>query len=300
MDAVIQPLLDHLRGDLPGILRALLIALVGLPLARIVGRLLQRAVGGAASPERATLARRAGFWAVVALAVASALRELGFDLSVVMGAAGVLSVAVGFASQTSASNVISGLFLIGERPFSVGDWIRIGATEGEVIAIDLLSVKLRTADNLFVRVPNEVAMKSEITNLTRFPIRRIDLRLTVPYEQDLDRARATLLAALDDHPLTLTEPRPVVRFIQYADAGVVFQAGVWVTTAAFIGLKDELPLHLKRSLDAAGVPMALPSRRLSTGEGQAPLRIELVQGERGGPSPPEPVEAPAPSTRPPP
>ena len=83
-------------------------------------------------------------------------------------AAGLLTVALGFAAQTSASNLISGLFLLGERPFVVGDVIRLASgITGEVVGIDLLSVKIRTFDNLLVRVPNETLLKSELTNLTR-------------------------------------------------------------------------------------------------------------------------------------
>ena len=63
------------------------------------------------------LGRRTAFYAVLSLGVISALRELGFELNALLGAAGVMTVAIGFAAQTSTSNLIAGLFLIGERPF---------------------------------------------------------------------------------------------------------------------------------------------------------------------------------------
>jgi hypothetical protein len=87
--------------------------------------------------------------------VAGALHQAGLKLGVLPGAAGILTVAIGFASQTSASNLISGLFVIAERPFVVGDIIRVAETTGEVLSVDLLSVKIRTFDNLYVRIPNE-------------------------------------------------------------------------------------------------------------------------------------------------
>ncbi|MFT6270035.1 MAG: small-conductance mechanosensitive channel [Alphaproteobacteria bacterium] len=120
------------------------------------------------------------------------MKELGFDLSVVLGAAGIFSVAIGFASQTSASNLISGLFLMMERPFSVGDIIRVESTTGEVISIDLLSVKIRTFDNLFVRIPNESRIKTQVTTLTRFPIRRADLQIGIAYKEDIERVKEIL------------------------------------------------------------------------------------------------------------
>ena len=122
----------------------------------------------------------------------SALRELGFDLSVVLGAAGILSVAIGFASQTSTSNLISGLFLMLERPFSIGDVIKVDSTTGEVISIDLLSVKIRTFDNLFVRSPNESMIKTQVTTLTKFPIRRADLQVGIAFKEDIERVKEIL------------------------------------------------------------------------------------------------------------
>ncbi|MCA9616745.1 MAG: mechanosensitive ion channel, partial [Myxococcales bacterium] len=157
------------------IARAIVIFLVGLLFARLLSGFLGRVVGARMDAQHRMLLRRAGFYPVVILSGAAGLRELGFDLSVFLGAAGILTVAVGFASQTSASNVISGLFLIGERAFGVGDVIEVGGISGEVLAIDLLSVKVRTFDNLFVRIPNETLVKSNVTNLSRFPLRRIDL-----------------------------------------------------------------------------------------------------------------------------
>ena len=76
--------------------------------------------------------------------------------------------------------MISGLFLLAEGSLAVGDVIRIGTTTGHVVAIDLLSVKIRTVENLIVRVPNESLVKGEITNLTRFAIRRAAIPLKSP------------------------------------------------------------------------------------------------------------------------
>ena len=79
-----------------------------------------------------------------------------------------------FASQTSVSNIISGIFLISEQPFQVGDLIKVGETKGVVLSIDLLSIKLRTFDNQLVRIPNENLIKNELSNITRFPIRIVE------------------------------------------------------------------------------------------------------------------------------
>ncbi|HET8731759.1 MAG TPA: mechanosensitive ion channel domain-containing protein, partial [Moraxellaceae bacterium] len=123
--------------------------LVGLLVASIAARVFERSMTARLSTHQLVVWRRVLHHGLLTLFVITALREMGFHLSVLLGAAGVLSVAIGIASQTSASNLISGLFLIGEGSFAIGDTIRVGQTEGEVLAIDLLSVKLVTADNLY-------------------------------------------------------------------------------------------------------------------------------------------------------
>ena len=118
-------------------LRAVLLLGFGLLLARLSSRGVQ-GILRAQPPQLVALIRRVVYGVVLGLFLAATLRQLGFELSVILGTAGVLSVAIGFASQTSMSNLISGVFLIFERPFNVGDMIRIGATTGTVLSVDLL------------------------------------------------------------------------------------------------------------------------------------------------------------------
>ena len=145
-----------------GIGRAVLILVVGVLVARVASRTAERGMRRHVSAQEAMLVRRLSYYVLLGIVVASALHQLGFKLGVLLGAAGVISVALGFASQTSVSNLISGLFLIVERSFVVGDLLEVNGRVGSVISIDLLSVKLRTFDNLMMRVPNE-----EMTEPTR-------------------------------------------------------------------------------------------------------------------------------------
>ncbi|MCK5007115.1 MAG: mechanosensitive ion channel family protein, partial [Spirochaetales bacterium] len=117
------------------------------------------------------------------------LHLLGVKITALLGAAGIVGIAIGFASQTSMSNLISGLFMISEKPFEIGDVIKMGGTVGIVLSIDLLSVKIRTFDNQYIRIPNEKLLGSEITNVTRFPIRRMDINLGVAYKTDVNHLK---------------------------------------------------------------------------------------------------------------
>ena len=252
---------------------------LGLVLGRLAGNGLARLFADA-DAQRAMIIRRASFYGIAGLFTASALMELGFDLGVLLGAAGILTVALGFASQTSASNVISGLFLLGERPFAVGDVIRVGGTTGEVLSIDLLSVKLRTFDNLFVRIPNETMIKSEVTNLRRFPIRRVDLQVGVAYKENLREVHEVLRAVADQNPLCLEEPAPLIIFQGYGDSAINHQFSVWASTDNYLDLRNSIPVEIKEAFDEHDIEIPFPHRTLYTGSATEPFPVRLHEGPR--------------------
>lgn len=258
------------------VVRAALLVLFGLLLASLAARFVQRMFAKRLTLHHLQLFRRIVFYTILALFLASALWELGFSLAVLVGAAGVLTVAVGFASQTSASNLISGLFLIGERPFAVGDIIQVGSTTGEVLSIDALSVKLRTFDNLFVRIPNETLIKSEVINLTRFPIRRLDLKLGIAYKEDIKRAENVLREVAEKNTLCLDDPAPLFIFLGFGDSALELQFSVWAKRENFLALRNSITLEIKEAFDAAGIEIPFPHRSLYTGEVTKPFPIRLV------------------------
>jgi small-conductance mechanosensitive channel len=229
------------------------------------------------------IARRVTLYTLLALVVLSVLRQLGLELGVLLGAAGVLTVALGFASQTSASNLISGLFLIGERPFIVGDVIQVGTTIGEVLSIDLMSVKLRTFDNLFVRMPNETLIKSEIVNITRFKIRRVDLPIGIAYKEDIGRVREVLLEVASANPLVLEEPAPLFIVLGYGSSSIDLQFSAFSLTSNYLAVKNELLEHIKRAFDRHGIEIPFPHVSVYAGAGTEPLPIALVRGEGSQP-----------------
>lgn len=243
----------------------------GIIVARIAGSGAGRFATRRLGASQGILARRVVWYGLLFLVLASVMRQLGLDLGVLLGAAGVLTVAIGFASQTSASNLISGMFLLAERPFTVGDVIAVGQTTGEVIAIDLLSVKMRTFDNLLVRIPNETLLKSEIRNLTFYPIRRVDIQLSLAYRQDIERVREVLFMVADDHPLCLDEPRPVFIFNGFADSALSIQFSAWAARENFFAVKTALHLDIKKAFEREGIEIPFPQRVIQWAPDGPPL-----------------------------
>lgn len=151
--------------------------------------------------QTSMLIRKAIFYFGSILIIMTVLYQMEFKLTAILGAAGIAGIAIGFASQTSISNIISGLFLISEKPFAVGDLIQIRDTKGIVLSIDLLSAKLRTFDNQYIRIPNETLIKNQVTNVTLFPVRRLDIKLGIAYKEDLSKVREVLLDIGEKRPV---------------------------------------------------------------------------------------------------
>jgi small-conductance mechanosensitive channel len=205
----------------------IVILMSGWLIARVSSRWLARVVEDRLDLHRGMLVRRFTYYLIMAIALVTALNEAGINLSVVIGAAGVASVAIGFASQTSMSNLISGVFVIIEKPFMVGDTIKIGSTIGEVATMGLLSTMLKTPDNTLVRIPNESLMKSEITNITRFSTRRFEFVLTLPHGIELKKAKDMSLACMDKIPTVLKDPKPSVVHKAFLENSIQFTVYGW-------------------------------------------------------------------------
>ena len=267
-----------------GLLRAALLVVAGLVLARLSRVATVRALSGRLNRQQLMLIRRAVSYTILSLFVISAMRELGFDFGVLLGAAGIVTLALGFASQTSMSNLISGLFMILERSLEIGDVVRIGSTTGEVLTIDLLSTKLRTFDNLLVRIPNETIVKAEITTLTRFPIRRVDVRIGVAYKEDLKRVQEVILEVVDRNPLCLEEPKPILIAQGFGDSSIDYLLGVWAKRENFLEVRNRLQREIKETFDQEGIEIPFPQRSLHAGSATEPLPVRLVAAD--SPQPP--------------
>jgi len=255
--------------------KALLILIVGYFVAKIASTAVLRIDFANLGPHGKVQLRRAVFYGIFILMLFSALRELGFDLSVILGAAGILSVAIGFASQTSASNLISGIFLMMERPFSIADVIRVGDTTGEVISIDLLSVKLRTFDNLFVRIPNESMIKTQVTTLTKFPIRRADLAIGIAYKEDIEQVQQILADVATKNSLCLDEPKPLFILLGFGSSSVNIQFSVWSKRENFLTLKNTMYQEIKKAFDKCDIEIPFPHLSIYSGEATKPMPVTL-------------------------
>jgi small-conductance mechanosensitive channel len=251
---------------------------IGLILAWLISRGIARMLRRRLKAQEAMLVKRLSYYLLFSLVIIATLHQLGIDLGLLLGAAGILSVAIGFASQTSASNIISGIFLIAERPFVIGDLLNVEGTIGEVLSIDLISVKIRTFDNLMLRVPNEMLIKSTFVNLTRFPIRRLDVQVGVAYKEDTEKVRRILFDVADRNPLCLDEPKPMFIYKGYGDSALELQFSVWAKRENFLLVRNSIQEEIKTAFDKNGIEIPFPHRTLYTGSVTEPFPVRVVEG----------------------
>ncbi len=267
--------------------RALLVVVTGLPLTLILSRWIRKLVGTRYSAQQGMVSGKVIFYLGVLVILVSVLMELGFSLAPILGAAGIMGIALGFAAQTSVSNVISGFFLMAEQPFVVNDLIQVGDITGRVLSIDMLSVKLRTFDNRFVRIPNENLIKTEFINLTRFPIRRADIDVGVAYKEDVARVKEILFQVAREHPAALMEPEPQLFFMDYGASSLDFLFGVWTRTKGFYEVRNEIREKIKERFDEEGIEIPFPHRTLYTGAVTDPFPVRIMGSPAASPEAPE-------------
>ena len=196
----------------------------------------------------------------VTVMVLTVFHRLGIDISAILGAAGIAGVAIGFAAQTSISNVISGLFVITERAFKINDIIEVSGTVGTVQSINLLSVVLKTFDNQYVRIPNETIIKANLINYSQFPYRRVKTELRVAYGTDLRKLEKILLDVAKNNAFTIDDPAPSILWTGFANSGIDFTLMVWTKIEDFVNLRNSLFIEIDERLKQENV--AIPFQQL--------------------------------------
>lgn len=254
-------LMPYLKSFLPFI-RAIIILIASLWIAKIVSKKIFLIIPKNIDNQSIGILQRVTYYILLVIGILLGLKQLGFDLGVLIGAAGIMSVAIGFAAQTSTANMISGIFLLFEKQFGVTDIIEVGTTKGEVVSIGLLSTQLRTMDNLSVRIPNEMLMKSEIKNYTRFPLRRIDLMLRVNTDENLEEVKKILFEISDKNPQCLDEPKSVFVLSNLSDSGIEFQFSVWVKREGYLEIKNRLQVEIYKIFSLKNIKIPYPNRVL--------------------------------------
>ncbi len=184
-----------------------------------------------------------------------------------LASAGVLGIAIGFAAKDTLANFISGIFILVDAPYRVGQYIYIdGQTRGVVTDIGMRSTRLLTNDNVEVTVPNGVIGNSMIINETSGPSTRMRVRITVgvAYGSDVDQVRDILMKCTEEISYLEAGQKTLVRFTAMGESSLDFQVLVWARHPAFRGkVIDALNTNVYKALGKAGVEIPFPQRDIT-------------------------------------
>jgi small-conductance mechanosensitive channel len=253
-----------------------LLLIIGLPLFQFFGYLIRKGLKKKLTDQSVMLLSKGVVYIGSLIIILMVMQQAGVKLGTLLGAAGIAGVAIGFAAQTSLSNLISGLFLVWERPFQVGDALETGTDMGIVYSIDLLSIQLRTYTNKLIRIPNESLIKNSFTNITRFPIRRMDINIGVAYKENIEKVMRILKEVAEQNRYCLDEPEPVIIFQGFGESALEILFAPWFAKTDYIALRNSLLIEVKRRFDEEGIEIPFPHRTLYTGSATEPFPIRLV------------------------
>jgi len=263
-------------GNMIVVLKIAAIIIIGLLFLRLILFYVKRTMKKRFSQQSIMIVRKLLSYTALFIILILILKQLNVKLAAILGAAGIAGIAIGFASQTSLSNIISGVFLISEKAFTVGDIIKVDGISGIILSVDLLSVKIRTFDNQYVRIPNEKLINTEVVNVTKFPIRRLDINLTIAYKEDLSRVRELLLEITEKNPHCLDNPEPLFVIKEFGDHGVELLLGVWFFKTDYLVTKNTMMQEIKEHFDREGIEIPFPHLSLYAGSISDPLKIQMI------------------------
>ena len=217
-------------------------------------------------------------YVVLIVGILIVLENTGIHLGALTVFAGAVGVGVGFGLQNIASNFISGLVILAERPITIGDRVEVAGITGQVHQIRARSTVIRTNDNIMMIVPNTRFIDSPVTNWTYGDPRvRFRIPVGVAYGSDVAKVRDALLAAGRENPNTLKDPAPSVFLEKFGDSSIDFQLVVWSSemSARPSRYRSDLNFAIEQKFREAGIELPFPQRDLHIRSGV--LKVEGVE-----------------------
>jgi small-conductance mechanosensitive channel len=245
---------------IPNLLTALAIFLVSLYLARVVSNLLRRVLNRRKAPAGVThLLAQLALWSIIVAGTITALQRF-FNVTAFLAGLGILGFTIGFALQDVMKNFASGIILLLQQPFHVGETIGVKGFDGTVLTIDLRATEMRATDGRLIILPNADVLANPIINYSRGDHRRVDLALGLPHTSEPDTVRRIFLDAIRSVQGTLEDPKPVVIYNNLTNSAMELNANFWVNIKQTDPgqAKDEVLMKVKSALQQEGIEIPHP------------------------------------------
>ena len=209
-------------------------------------------------------------YVLVIIALLAALGQLGVDVTAILTSLGVVGLTIGFAAKDALSNLISGLFILWDRPFVIGDLVEIDGRYGRVDVITLRSTRVVTVDGKMLAIPNTEVVNTTVTSYTNFSHLRLDIEVTVGVNEDLSRIEEIYFDTIDGNPDYMTEPPAQMVVKALNDYNVLLEFRVWLEDEKkHVAERFALRRKLFERFTKEGVDMPLETIQLAPFESSA-------------------------------
>lgn len=199
---------------------------------------------------------------IMAFVLIAVLGRFGVETTSIVAVLGAATVAIGLALQGSLSNLAAGVMLLIFRPYKVGDFIDAAGTFGNVEEIDLFTTILQTFDHQQIIIPNSKIWGEKIINHSHHPVRGVDMRFNVAYEDDIDTARAVIQKVLAEHPHVKSDPAPFIEVESLSERSVEVLVRPFTDGAHYFDVTYSVPEQIKKALGEAGLATPYPQTRI--------------------------------------
>jgi small-conductance mechanosensitive channel len=201
---------------------------------------------------------------LIATAVYFVFLFWNINVSAWLASAGIIGIAVGFAAKDTLANLFSGIFILADAPYKIGDFVNLDSGErGQITHVGLRSTRMITRDDVEITVPNAVIANTKIVNETGGPWEkeRVRIKVGVAYGTDVDRVKEILLEIGTNHPWTSNDPEPRVRFRQFGESSLDFELLCWIDEPVLRGrVIDALLTEIYKRLNSEGIEIPYPKR----------------------------------------
>lgn len=261
IESIVEKLLEAVTSYGPNLVGAALILVLGWLAAKILTRVMRRALRRGSVDE--ILVQFLGsvvHVGAMVLVVIAALGRLGVNTTSFAAVIAAAGLAIGLAFQGSLSNLAAGVLLILFRPFRAGDYVEAGGVSGTVQEIQIFVTVLHTPDNRRIVVPNADITSAPITNYSYNETRRVDMVFGIAYEDDVARAKEIVHDLLGRDERVLAEPEPMVVLLELADSSVNLAVRPWVASADYWPFLFEMNERVKSAFASEGLTIPFPQR----------------------------------------
>jgi len=180
--------------------------------------------------------------------------------------AGFAGIVLGLAARQTLGAVLAGFVVLFSRPFELGDWVVIDDQEGVVTDITIVNTQIRTFDDEYVMIPNDLVTDTDVVNRSRKGRLRLNVDVGVDYDTDLDEAIEVAEDAMRDHNLVLSPPEPHAVLTGFDDSEIGMRLRFYISNPSARKMwkaRTRVTLAVKRAFDDAGIKIPFPQRELS-------------------------------------